>query len=120
MVFKYYGYCSPNSALLSELQIAPALVGLFWDVEHAAIYKPSPQFKGVLAGMEEHTVNVYKVLADFETEFERLIQRDPLKAEKKKKEKGEKEENLLARVTWSHYYLRPDTFTSSRSRSRDA
>jgi hypothetical protein len=50
------------------------LVGLFWEVEHSAIYKLSPRFKGVTAGMSEHTMRVYEALKDFESEFERLIQ----------------------------------------------
>lgn len=89
LAFKYYGYCSRNGAVRAEPQVAPMLIGLFWEVEHSAIYKPSPQFKGVLAGMGERTIKVYEALKDFESEFERLIQLDPLK---KNEEKGEKEE----------------------------
>jgi hypothetical protein len=84
LAFKYYGYCSRNIALRAELQIAPMLIGLFWEVEHSAIYKPSPQFKGVLAGMDERTTKVYEALKDFESEFERLISRNPLKTRKRK------------------------------------
>lgn len=90
LAFKYHGYCSRNMALRAELQIAPMLVGLFWEVEHSAIYKPSQQFKGVLAGMDERTTRVYEALKDFESEFERLIQRDPLKAKRKKTKKKRK------------------------------
>ncbi len=85
LAFKYYGYCSRSDVVRSELQIAPMLVGLFWEVEHSAIYKPSPRFKGVLAGMGERTIKVYEVLKDFESEFERLIRLDPLKRKKRKK-----------------------------------
>ena len=67
------------------------LIGLFWEVEHSAIYKPSPQFKGALAGMGERTVKVYEVLKEFESEFERLIQRDPLIGKKKRKKKKKKQ-----------------------------
>jgi ppGpp synthetase/RelA/SpoT-type nucleotidyltranferase len=87
LAFKYYGYCSRNAALRAELQIAPMLIGLFWEVEHSAIYKPSPQLKGVLDGMGERTIKVYEALKDFESEFERLIRLDPLKAKKRKKKK---------------------------------
>jgi hypothetical protein len=87
LAFKYYGYCSRNTSLRAELQIAPMLIGLFWQVEHSAIYKPSPRFKGVLAGMGESTIKVYEALKDFESEFERLIQHDPLKMKKKKRKR---------------------------------
>jgi ppGpp synthetase/RelA/SpoT-type nucleotidyltranferase len=90
LAFKYHGYCSRNTALRAELQIAPMLIGLFWEVEHSAIYKPSPRFKGVLAGMSEHTIKVYEALKDFESEFERLIRRDPLKVKKRRKKKKTK------------------------------
>jgi hypothetical protein len=55
------------------------LIGLFWEVEHSAIYKPSPQLKGVLASLEmqEPIENVYKALNDFESEFERLVRNAP-------------------------------------------
>jgi hypothetical protein len=83
LVFKYHGHCSRNSKLRAELQIAPMLVGLFWEVEHSAIYKPSPQLKGVLDSLEmkQPVENVYKALKAFEEEFERLIRRDPLKSQ---------------------------------------
>jgi hypothetical protein len=45
LAFKYYGYCSRNSQVRAELQIVPMLIGLFWEVEHSAIYKPSPELK---------------------------------------------------------------------------
>jgi ppGpp synthetase/RelA/SpoT-type nucleotidyltranferase len=97
LAFKYHGYCSRNKILRAELQIAPMLIGLFWEVEHSAIYKPSPQFKGVLAGMGERTIKVYEALKDFESEFERLISRDPLKARKRKKKKKRKKEGTHTR-----------------------
>jgi len=70
------------------------LIGLFWEVEHSAIYKPSPQFKGVLAGMDERTIKVYEVLKDFESEFERLVQRDPLRAKRRKKRKRKRRKGM--------------------------
>jgi ppGpp synthetase/RelA/SpoT-type nucleotidyltranferase len=94
LAFKYHGYCSRNTVLPAELQIAPMLIGLFWEVEHSAIYKPSPQFKGVLAGMDERTIKVYEVLKDFESEFERLVQRDPLRAKRRKKRKRKRRKGM--------------------------
>jgi hypothetical protein len=81
LAFKYYGYCSRSSRLRAELQIVPMLIGLFWQVEHSAIYKPTPELKGVLASLEmlQPMNDVYKALRAFEDEFERLVGRDPLK-----------------------------------------
>jgi hypothetical protein len=79
LAFKYHGYCSRNTKIRAELQIVPMLIGLFWEVEHSAIYKPTPELKGVLSelGMQQHTEGVYKALRNFEIEFERLVRRDP-------------------------------------------
>jgi len=51
------------------------LIGLFWEVEHSAIYKPSPELRGVplALGMRTPTEEVYQALKDFEAEFERLV-----------------------------------------------
>ncbi len=80
LAYKYYGYCSRSTKLRAELQIAPMLIGLFWQVEHSAVYKPAPQLKGVLVSLEmqQPLRGVYKALRAFETEFERLVRRDPL------------------------------------------
>jgi hypothetical protein len=94
LAFKYHGFL-PSTVLRAELQIAPMLIGLFWEVEHSAIYKPSPRFKGVLAGMGESTIKVYEALKDFESEFERLIQRDPLKMKKRKKRRKKAKKRML-------------------------
>lgn len=75
IAFKYYGYCSRSNKLRGELQIVPMLVGLFWQVEHSAMYKPSPELKGVAAEpeMKERRSDVLRTLNAFEDEFERLI-----------------------------------------------
>jgi hypothetical protein len=80
LAFKYYGYCSASARLRGELQIVPMLIGLFWEVEHSAIYKPSPHLKGVVQslGMQQRTREVHQALKAFEDEFERLVRRDPL------------------------------------------
>jgi ppGpp synthetase/RelA/SpoT-type nucleotidyltranferase len=47
LAFKYYGYCEAASRKIrGELQIVSMLTGLFWEVEHAAIYKPTPPAEG--------------------------------------------------------------------------
>jgi hypothetical protein len=80
LAFKYHGFCSRNTKLRAELQVVPMLTGLFWEVEHAAIYKPSPQLKGVLASLEMQRPirEVYRALGIFEAEFERLVRSAPL------------------------------------------
>lgn len=54
------------------------LIGLFWEVEQSAIFKPLPSLKAALAEptMRKATGNVYAALKDFDAEFERLIRRD--------------------------------------------
>jgi hypothetical protein len=51
------------------------LTGLFWEVEHAAIYKPAPDFKGLTESisMRVRTSAVYQALKAFEDEFELQI-----------------------------------------------
>jgi hypothetical protein len=52
------------------------LTGLFWEVEHSAIYKPSPQLRGVVRSreMKEPIQNVLSALRSFEEKFEELVQ----------------------------------------------
>jgi len=73
LAFKYYGYCSRSTKFHAELQIVPMLIGLFWEVEHAAMYKPSPELKGDPESLEKLRREVYGSLRAFETEFERLV-----------------------------------------------
>jgi hypothetical protein len=63
-----------QSKACSEYQIVSTLIGLFWDVEHAAIYKQSPNLKGLGPVMQEQTSAVNKALKAFEDEFERRLQ----------------------------------------------
>ena len=80
LAFKYHGHCSRSSRLRAELQIVPMLIGLFWQIEHSAIYKPSPQLRGIELSLEtrQPMSDVYRALKNFEAEFERVIRRDPL------------------------------------------
>ena len=76
----YYGYCEASATIRGEIQIVPMLTGLFWDVEHAAIYKPSPRLVDLvrLPVMERRVSEVLKALEAFEEEFEKLIRLDRL------------------------------------------
>ena len=57
-----------------EIQIVPMLTGLFWHVEHEAIYKPKPELKSLANSLEmrERTQDVLNALKAFEQTFERL------------------------------------------------
>ena len=61
---------SASAAATSEL-----LVGLFWEVEHSAIYKPSPNLRGIekSRAMKGRTAAVLSALREFEEEFDRQI-----------------------------------------------
>lgn len=77
LAFKYYGRCvEAGENVQCEYQIVSMLTGLFWEVEHAAIYKPAPNLKGIASSlvMQKCTSDVYRALMAFETEFERQIQ----------------------------------------------
>jgi ppGpp synthetase/RelA/SpoT-type nucleotidyltranferase len=73
--YKYSGFLHSASKRVSgEYQIVSMLVGLFWEVEHSAIYKPIPELRGATRSfsMQERTQEVLSALAAFEEEFERI------------------------------------------------
>ena len=74
----YYGYCDASGIIRGEIQIVPMLTGLFWEVEHAAIYKPSPRLVDLVRRpvMQQRVSEVLKSLEAFEEEFEKLIRLD--------------------------------------------
>jgi hypothetical protein len=76
----YFGYCDASEIIRGEIQIVPMLTGLFWEVEHAAIYKPSPRLVDLVRRpvMQDRVSQVLKSLEAFEEEFERLIRVDRL------------------------------------------
>jgi ppGpp synthetase/RelA/SpoT-type nucleotidyltranferase len=75
LAFKYNGqYGGSSKEFPCEYQIVSTLIGLFWDVEHTAIYKQAPNLKGLEPVMREQTSAVYLALKAFEDEFERQIQ----------------------------------------------
>ncbi len=75
MALKYHGLCHSSRRVQGEFQIVPLLTGLFWEVEHSAIYKPAPSLKGVdrSLAMQQRTQEVLRALCAFEREFERQI-----------------------------------------------
>lgn len=80
LAFKYHGFCREASReVRGEYQIVSMLIGLFWDVEHDAIYKVEPSLAHVSDDpkMKGRVQQVYDALQDFEDEFERLVRLEP-------------------------------------------
>lgn len=85
LAFKYNGFCREASTeVRGEYQIVPMLIGLFWDVEHDAIYKVEPSLAHVRDDpmMQDRVNEVYDVLQTFEDEFERLVRLEPFKRDR--------------------------------------
>jgi len=70
LALKYCGYLEPRSIICAEYQIVSMLIGLFWEVEHDSLYKPSLDLKGLAPIMEDTTKTVYDALDKFEEEFD--------------------------------------------------
>lgn len=79
LAWKHHGLCPGNPKVPCEYQIVPMLIGLFWDVEHAAIYKPDRRLVGVTREprMQDKTQRVYAALMEFEEEFTHVIDAAP-------------------------------------------
>jgi hypothetical protein len=76
LAYKYFGPgLQVNERVTCEYQIASMLTGLFWQVEHSAIYKPAPELKGMMRSlvMRQRTDEVYAALRTFEEEFEQQL-----------------------------------------------
>ncbi len=75
LVNKYFGYIDPEKKIYCEYQIAPMLIGLFWQVEHAALYKPSLELKGIeeYYPVLKERENIYDAFSEFEKRFEELV-----------------------------------------------
>ena len=75
LAFKYRGYSKASRKIKGEYQIASMLTGLFWEVEHSAMYKPDPRLKfmGEHRGLKQRRTEVLEALKAFEEQFEALI-----------------------------------------------
>ncbi|MGA7416062.1 MAG: hypothetical protein WBW33_36670 [Bryobacteraceae bacterium] len=75
LAFKYWGYCPTSRIIRGEYQILSVLTGLFWEIEHSAIYKPSLELRGVgrALGMPARTKAILDAFSAFEEEFERVV-----------------------------------------------
>jgi ppGpp synthetase/RelA/SpoT-type nucleotidyltranferase len=80
LALKYHGYSEASERIRGEYQIVSMLTGLFWEVEHSAIYKPAPRVRKVVRtlAMEQRSKGVSDALRAFEDEFESLILRKAL------------------------------------------
>lgn len=79
LAYKYYGHSEASAKFRAEVQIVPMLIGLFWDVEHSAVYKLSPMITDVPLAMKDHNGRVIDALNAFDVEFERVILLNPLR-----------------------------------------
>lgn len=77
LALKYFGKWTDGAVITAEVQIVPLLIGLFWEVEHSAIYKPTPNLRGVVRAESviERRNEVFAALRAFESEFEAAIAR---------------------------------------------
>jgi hypothetical protein len=69
---KYYGHCANlDSWVRGEYQVVPMLLGLFWEVEHSAMYK----FKEVAESpeMRQNRADVERALSRFEEGIDRFV-----------------------------------------------
>jgi ppGpp synthetase/RelA/SpoT-type nucleotidyltranferase len=75
LALKYHGYCNASERIRGEYQIVSMLTGLFWEVEHSTIYKPTPRLRSVARSlaMRQRTKEVNEALNAFEDEFESLL-----------------------------------------------
>jgi hypothetical protein len=85
LAFKYNG---ARSQIPCEYQIVSSLVGLFWEVEHAALYKQAPQLRGLNLLMKNETSAVYVALKAFEAEFESRLEQSESNASKSRRSEG--------------------------------
>jgi ppGpp synthetase/RelA/SpoT-type nucleotidyltranferase len=72
---KYDGIVKSKLKIRCEIQIISLLTGAFWDVEHFALYKPDPAYKGIKENLTMRRLGdeVLTKLAEFAKEFENLI-----------------------------------------------
>lgn len=73
---KYNGHCAGVSGRVrAEYQVVPMLVGLFWEVEHAAMYKPDPALIDIAKSKEMILLkqDVEFAVSRFEAVFESFV-----------------------------------------------
>ena len=83
LALKYHGYCSSHCHVRTEIQLMSMLIGMFWEVEHAALYKPGQRLRGmeISLKMQDRNAEVIRALNAFEAQFEALACTNPSSAE---------------------------------------
>ena len=77
--WKYHGFCSTSSRVRAEVQVVPMLTGLFWQIEHDALYKPrDPVLRGAAEKpiIRARTERVYDAFDELEEVLERELLRN--------------------------------------------
>lgn len=71
IALKYHGYWKVGDRIRAEIQIVPLLIGLFWEVEHDAIYKPDETLRAAVRAdaMKACITDVLEALRRFEEQF---------------------------------------------------
>jgi len=74
LALKYHGFCSPHCRVQAEIQLISMLIGLFWEVEHGALYKPGERLREseISTKMQKHYADVIHALSSFEQEFDSI------------------------------------------------
>jgi len=77
LALKYYGCSRISKKVRGEYQVVPMLLGLFWEVEHAAMYKPAAHMKDIVNSEEMRVVrgNVELALRKFEAGFDDFVRK---------------------------------------------
>jgi hypothetical protein len=75
LAFKYRGHTEASPQIKAEYHVMSILTGLFWEVEHLAMYKPDPRLSGIArhCGMMQRRTDVLQALKAFEEQFEPFI-----------------------------------------------
>jgi ppGpp synthetase/RelA/SpoT-type nucleotidyltranferase len=86
LAHKYSCYTEESNKIAVEYQVVSMLTGLFWEIEHSALYKPAPRLKGLARSLEmrERSEQVYIALNDFAVGFEHMVRDHKTKKKKKK------------------------------------
>jgi ppGpp synthetase/RelA/SpoT-type nucleotidyltranferase len=83
LALKYHGFCNSHCHVRAEIQLMSMLIGLFWEVEHGALYKPGERLRQVEIStkMQKHYAEVIQALSSFEQKFEIIATERPHTAE---------------------------------------
>jgi len=82
LAYKYFGKWNSDAPITAEVQIVGLLIGLFWEVEHSAIYKPNPSLQGVRTDVViQSRDDVLTALQRFEAEFANAMMASPRREE---------------------------------------